>query len=139
MFRYGHFGFHTGPGLFGWLFMALLGVLLVLLVVSLFRRGRGYGGPGPFVPGPPPPGPGIDPALQELRIRYARGDISWDEYAQRAANLGYPASPWPGPGGPGSGPGAGSPPTAPPTPGMPMPSASPASPSPTDPAEPATS
>jgi hypothetical protein len=45
-----------------------------------------------------PPGPPIDPALTELRIRYARGDIDWDEYSRRAANLGYLSHPDTGPG-----------------------------------------
>jgi hypothetical protein len=35
--------------------------------------------------------------MTELRMRYARGDIAWDEYSARAGHLGYPLAPGPGP------------------------------------------
>ena len=41
-----------------------------------------------------PPSPG-DPALQELRVRYARGDISREDYLERGADLGLAAGPTP--------------------------------------------
>jgi uncharacterized membrane protein len=99
MFRYGPGGFHQGPGVLGWLLLALLAALLILGVIALARmwtnpRWRST----PFQPGMPP-GPPADPALSELRIRYARGDITWDEYSLRAANLGYPLPPGAGRGG----------------------------------------
>ena len=78
MFRY---GFHHGPGVFGWLFLAFLIVAVVIGVI-----------------GPPPAGPWTDPALTELRTRYARGDISFDEYVERAGRLGFPIPPGTSPG-----------------------------------------
>ena len=41
-----------------------------------------------------PPAP-ADPALQELRVRYARGDISREDYLERGADLGLAAGPTP--------------------------------------------
>ncbi len=110
MSRYGPGGFHDGPGVLGWLLVVALVALVVLGIVALVRT---WGSPGwrsapPQVSAPPqtgtPAGPSADPAFHELRVRYARGDITWDEYALRAANLGYPVPP-----GTGS---AGSPPRA---------------------------
>jgi uncharacterized membrane protein len=93
MFRYGPDGFHHGPGVLGWLLLALLAALLILGVVALTRM---WTNPRwrftPFQRGMPP-GPPIDPALTELRIRYARGDITWDDFSRRASNLGYPQGP----------------------------------------------
>ena len=117
MFRYGH-----GPGAFHHtvfaalllaLFVALFAALVVLGVIAVVRMRRNpHGRPAPFQRGTPP-GPAIDPALTELRVRYARGDIDWDEYAQRASNLGYPLPRATGPGSDPSGP----PPEAPAPPG----------------------
>ena len=107
MFRYGHFA--HGPGVFGWLVFALFIALVVVAVVALVRTWRNLGH-APFAYGPPgalhhP----IDPALNELRIRYARGEIDWNEYVHRASNLGFPLTP-PGPYG---GPPPGAPPSSP--------------------------
>ena len=99
---------HPGVGLLGWLFFAAFVALLVvgvMAVVQLWRRpGRMRPGPGWYRAGP-----GWDPALQELRMRYARGEIGWDEYLRRSADLGFhpPTAPPPGTpgwGGPGWGP-----------------------------------
>ncbi len=95
MFRYGPVGLHHGPGVFGWLSLAIVAALLILGVVALVRlwgtpRGRGLAFPG----GPQPPP--VDPAITELRIRYARGEITWEEYVQRSHNLGVPFPPGPG-------------------------------------------
>jgi uncharacterized membrane protein len=80
----------------GWLFLALMATLVVLAVVALIRGWSGLGriGPVPYQG----PAPGFDPALAELRVRYARGEIGWDEYAQRGTHLGFPISPSGGPG-----------------------------------------
>jgi uncharacterized membrane protein len=90
MLRYGPGGFHHGPHVLGWLLLALLAALLILGIVALVRM---WSHPR-WRSGPPqigmPPGSSIDPALNELRVRYARGDITWDEYSLRASNLGYP-------------------------------------------------
>ena len=111
MIRYGHV-FHHGPGVFAWLFLALLAAAIVLGVVALVRAWSGPRGSGlasTFGVHRPPPfgahyGPAVDPALGELRLRYARGEIDRDEYARRAGDLGYPVSPPPGPPPPGASP-----------------------------------
>jgi len=93
MFRYGPGGFHHGPGVFGWLLFALLVALVLLGVIALVRIWSNAKG-GPAQPkGGPSQSAGIDPALAELRLRYARGEISWEECALRAANLGYALPP----------------------------------------------
>lgn len=98
MFRYGP-GFHHGPGIFAWFFLLVLVALVVLgvlAVVRLWSRPRRPVGPfpgGPIHGGPihgGPAAPPVEPALMELRLRYARGDITWEEYRQRVARLGYP-------------------------------------------------
>ena len=94
MYRYGHFV--HGPGVFGWLVFALFLALMVVAIVALLRSWRGLGALRPFAAGPQRPSHGVDPALNELRVRYARGDIDWNEYAHRAINLGFPVAP-PGP------------------------------------------
>jgi uncharacterized membrane protein len=108
MFRYGP-GFHHDPSVFGWFILALLVALLVLGIVALVRLwNHPHGRLGPWHAGPhmmpptgphmmPPTAPPVDPALTELRVRYARGDISWEEFSRRAANLGY-SQPEAGPG-----------------------------------------
>lgn len=104
MYRYGPGDFHDGPGVLGWLLMAALVALVVLGIIALVRLWGGPGwrsgvGQGSAPPQGPPTGPSADPALHELRVRYARGDITWDEYALRAAHLGYPVPPGPSAGG----------------------------------------
>ena len=99
MFRYGPGGFHHGPGVLGWLLLAVLAALLILGVLALVRmwmspRWRFT----PFQRGMAPGAP-MDPALTELRIRYTRGDITWDDFSRRASNLGYPFPQDPGMGG----------------------------------------
>jgi len=102
MFRYGPAGFHHP--VFAALLLALLAALVVLGVIAVVRIWRHPPGrPAPFQRGTPQ-GPPVDPALTELRVRYARGDLDWDEYAQRARNLGYPLPPATSPGSYPSGP-----------------------------------
>lgn len=119
MFGYGRFGVHHGPGPIGWLFLALLLALVVLAVLAVVRLWRAGGGANTHHR--PPPGPAVDPALTELRIRYARGDISWDEYARRAAHLGLPVTWGPPPGAPGEGQPGGGYGAVPGVPGVPTP------------------
>ena len=76
MYRYGHFV--HGPGVFGWLVFALFLALMVVAIVALLRSWRGLGALRPFAAGPQRPSHGVDPALNELRVRYARGDIDWN-------------------------------------------------------------
>jgi uncharacterized membrane protein len=109
--RYGYFG--HGPTVFGWLFLALLVALVVLGAMALVRSWRGLGFAHHFADPRVPPGPHADPALGELRVRYARGDITWEDFVQRAVNLGYPPPP--------GGPTPVAPNPAAPTPGTPTP------------------
>jgi uncharacterized membrane protein len=105
-FPYGHPGFghgflehghHHGPGPLAW---AILAILLAVLIVSLVNlglglaRGRGRRWPGGGFPG----GSSLDRALALLRLRYARGEISRDEYLQASADLGAPPMEEPLPG-----------------------------------------
>ncbi len=99
MFRYSHPGSHPVLGV---LLAVFLGVLVVVAIVALVRywhtvpRHASGGAVGPT--GQPPSVPPVDPALTELRVRYARGEITWEEFAQRAAHLGYPFPPPSAPG-----------------------------------------
>ena len=92
MFHFFH-GAHRGPHIFAWLIIAVLIAAVVFGVIaltrSLRRPQRGMQGGESWSA----PGPQSDPALTELRVRYARGDITWDDYVQRAANLGHPIAP----------------------------------------------
>ena len=93
--RFGY-GLHHGPRVFALLLLVLVIAALVVGVVALVRMRR--------LPAPrlqagswPTQVPRVDPALTELRLRYARGELSWEDYAQRAANLGFSVNPGPGP------------------------------------------
>lgn len=97
MFRYGQHAHHP---VFGILILMVLGALVVLAVLAVVRLWRTR--PAPTGSGSPEVGQrsAQDPALTELRLRYARGEISQDEYLQRFAGLGYQLAPgtWvPGP------------------------------------------
>ena len=93
------FGHPVAVWVFGGIFLALLAALVVVAIVYLVRLSR-----RPTHPAGPAAGAGVpgapDPALTELRVRYARGEVDWDEYAQRAAALGFAVAPAPGPAGP---------------------------------------
>lgn len=68
-----------GPG-FGWLFMILFWVFVVLGVVALVRWL--YGSSGSSQNSPPQ-----KTALQILEERYARGEIERDEFEQKRKDL----------------------------------------------------
>jgi uncharacterized membrane protein len=93
MYDYGPGGFHHSMGVFAWVLMALVIAVVVLGVVALIRLWNHPGGRLTQYQHGPAPTPSIDPAFAELRLRYARGDITWDEYSLRARNLGYPVPP----------------------------------------------
>jgi uncharacterized membrane protein len=62
------------------IFMLVVAAAIGLLIWVLLRSSpRAY--PVPL------PGPQIDPAMEALRMRYARGEIDSDEYTARAAHL----------------------------------------------------
>ena len=75
----------------GWIWMVLMmilfwGGLIVLAMVLL--RGVGTGGRGGQATGPPPPAPLSGPdATEILRARFARGEITEDEYRKSLAIL----------------------------------------------------
>ena len=79
------FHHHAGAGVLPWLFLVLLVALLVVAVLALLRQRREAASPA--APAAP------DPALAELRSRYARGEIDRDEYLTRSADLGGPPTP----------------------------------------------
>ena len=78
-------GGHHGPGALGWVIFALQLLMLVALAVLLVRAFRFAGPPerqfmlhrrGPRDP------------LAHVRMRYARGDISREDYLQATRDLG---------------------------------------------------
>jgi uncharacterized membrane protein len=69
-------------GVIVFLFLAFL-ALLALGVALLWRRGSA--GPGSAQSG--------DEALEALRLRYARGEVTRDEFLQASQDLGGPAPP----------------------------------------------
>ena len=94
-YGYGGVGFPLWFSIIGLILFALMIGSIIWLVISLTRPGRhvgmrwsaGGGGYGPrFHP----------PALQELDIAYARGQLTREEYFRRRADL----TSWGGPGGP---------------------------------------
>jgi uncharacterized membrane protein len=62
------------------LFLALVGVGIGVALWAVLRASRS---PQHLVASIPPP----DPAMETLRLRFARGEIGADEYASRAAQL----------------------------------------------------
>ncbi len=89
------------------LFLVLVIVLIVLAVRHLTRVSPPSHGPwsAPLA-GPTPPPPARPEPLEILRERFARGDITLDEFEAAKRALGYPSSPPPPPP-----PGPGTPPT----------------------------
>jgi len=96
------FGGGFGLGAFG-LLWALGGlfylVLIVVLVVWAVRHLTRVNPPsqGPWTAPPPPFPPARPEPLDILRERFARGDITLDEFETAKRALGYPSSPPPPP------------------------------------------
>ena len=63
---------------FGWIFMILFWVVIVLGIIALVRRLSG---------GPPAAGTWEKTALDIVRERYARGEIDRAEYEQKLQDL----------------------------------------------------
>ncbi|AOT02331.1 SHOCT domain-containing protein [Arthrobacter sp. U41] len=84
-------GYGQGMGwMWLWALLPLIGIaLLVLLAVRVFGGGvrNGYGPPGPGAPGWPPP-LGRSRARQILDERFARGELTADQYREHLKVLG---------------------------------------------------
>lgn len=67
----------------------LLGLLVFALMTAIrvWRRGDGPSSDVPFLQ---KPSIHTDPAVAELRARFARGEIGDDEYGRQASLLGHP-------------------------------------------------
>jgi uncharacterized membrane protein len=88
-----HVGGRGGPSDLAWVIFALLLVLLLLVLVSLaldaYYRSQGSR-PSVKWLGPGPPGfASGGRALAVLGVRYARGEISRDDYLQARDDLGW--------------------------------------------------
>lgn len=77
-----------GPGWFvgGVLPTLLLLVLIGVLVWAVLRSTSAGRATAPAAA--LPPAPRKDPALEEVRLRYARGEMSREEYVERSRDLG---------------------------------------------------
>ena len=84
--------FHHIHRFVGLIFLLLVIAAIVVGVVALARSQRARHAPEPEAPWPRRPS-ASDPAIIELRTAYARGDITWPEYVERSANLGYAVPP----------------------------------------------
>ena len=79
--RFMHDGWWWPGVLMPILFLILIGVG-VWAIVRVTAR-------GPVAAGPPPlPPAGEDPALEELRLRYTRGEIDREDFVRRSRDLG---------------------------------------------------
>jgi putative membrane protein len=82
-------GFHLLPLL---LFAVFIGVL-VWGILRLSSQGAFAAASGPAGPMPAAGPPARDPALEELRVRYARGELDRNDFLERSADLGGPPIP----------------------------------------------
>jgi uncharacterized membrane protein len=75
-------------------FVALLVAVVWLVVREVRRRHQPAMAGGPPAPSFRTPTPaGYDDALEQLRLRYVRGEIERDEYLQKVQDLGGPPPP----------------------------------------------
>ena len=81
---------HGGWGVLGWLlpllFIGVLVGLVVWLVLRTTQRPAPATGPGPGWSPAPPVAPNA--ALEQVRARYARGEISREDFLQMSSDLG---------------------------------------------------
>ena len=87
--RYYPYMEHGGTHLVGWLIFAVLLGLLVLAVVYAFTR---MGVAARMRPAPAAPAR-LDDPVGILRMRYARGELSREEFLQASDDLGPPPTP----------------------------------------------
>jgi uncharacterized membrane protein len=102
------YGGGFGLGAFGvlWLLGVVLSIVLVVVLIVLAvrylnRTSPPAQGPWPGQHAVPPPSARPEP-LEILRERFARGEITLDEFETAKRALGYPSSLQPPPPGPGS-------------------------------------
>ena len=102
------FGTGFGMGVFGlfWLVSAVLSVVLIVVLIMLAvrylnRTSPPAHGQWPGQAASPPATPVRPEPLEILRERFARGEITLDEFESAKQALGYPSSP-PSPPGPGA-------------------------------------
>lgn len=90
--RVGFFGGHGGggPHVFGILFLIAFVAAVVVLVVFVVRWARGGHPPSASQAGQPSP---TDGAIAAVRMRYARGELSREEFLRVSADLHEQASP----------------------------------------------
>ena len=80
-------GVYGGGG--HWVFAITLLVLFLVLIGVIVWGVLRLGSAGSLSRGvPPAAAPPRDPALDELRLRYARGELDRDQYLERARDLG---------------------------------------------------
>lgn len=79
------FGFPYGGGFFG-IFLVLWGAMMMVRFALWSGRRGGAGGP---------PGRRFDPAILEARRRYARGEITREQFEQLVSDLRRPPGPLP--------------------------------------------
>ena len=89
---YHHTDFWWVGGLFALLIVVALVIGVILVVRQVLERPHVLPGPPPMPPAPP------NRAVEELDMRYARGEIDRNEYMQRRNDLVHgPTSPPPAP------------------------------------------
>ena len=84
----------VGPGheIWHWLipliFLVVLGAILIWAVLRVTRQPAAVGGPGWAATTTTPVRPAVDPAVDLVRARYARGEMSREQFLQAVADLG---------------------------------------------------
>jgi uncharacterized membrane protein len=92
-----HDGFNHAGHLLGWLIPLVIIAGLVMLTVWAVRRLTSLPASAVPTPTPAPGTPQNDPAVESARMRYARGELSREEFLRVAEDLGAPVLDRPGP------------------------------------------
>jgi uncharacterized membrane protein len=89
LYQYHHGGGAVGPHLFGWLVPLFVVAGFAVLVVWAVRRMTAMRLSPALAPGGGVPH--ADPAVESARLRYAKGEITREDYLRIAADIGAPA------------------------------------------------
>ena len=89
---------HHGHPIVAIVIVVLVAAVLVLGILTMVRAWRSSRETAPPFGQATHLPPVADPALTELRIRFARGEITEEDYSRSASLLGYPSVPRPRPG-----------------------------------------